>query len=110
MREVAGKVAFITGGASGMGLGMARAFAAAGMRVVIGHGFGLGINTVAEIMLAATSAAVLEGLECVGPLKTADDIVKEKLDLGRGRLALPGGPGLGVELDTQRLERYRFAF
>jgi muconate cycloisomerase len=89
---------------------MVETAAAAGMRVVIGHGFGLGINTVAEIMLAATSAAVLEGLECVGPLKTADDIVKEKLDLGSGRLALPGGPGLGVELDTQRLERYRFAF
>lgn len=89
---------------------MVETAAAAGMRVVIGHGFGLGINTVAEIMLAATSAAVLEGLECVGPLKTADDIVKDKLDLGRGRLALPGGPGLGVELDTQRLERYRFAF
>ncbi|MEH3106479.1 MAG: SDR family NAD(P)-dependent oxidoreductase [Sphingomonas fennica] len=30
-----GKVAFITGGASGMGLGMARAFAKAGMKVVI---------------------------------------------------------------------------
>ncbi len=83
---------------------------AAGMRVVVGHGFGLGINTVAEIMLAVTSEAVLEGLECVGPLKTADDIVTEKLDLGRGRIDVPGGPGLGVELDAQRLERYRFAF
>ncbi len=83
---------------------------AAGMRVVIGHGFGLGINTMAEIMLAATSEAVLQGLECVGPLKTADDIVTNKLDLGRGRMDLPGGPGLGVELDAERLERYRFAF
>lgn len=35
MKEVTGKVAFITGGASGIGLGMARAFARAGMRVVI---------------------------------------------------------------------------
>lgn len=35
MREVAGKVAFITGGGSGMGLGMARAFTAAGMKVAI---------------------------------------------------------------------------
>ena len=89
---------------------MVETAAAAGMRVVVGHGFGLGINTVAEIMLAATSDAVLEGLECVGPLKTADDIVKRKLDLGRGRLELPGGPGLGVELDAERLARYRFAF
>ncbi|MBV1931676.1 MAG: SDR family NAD(P)-dependent oxidoreductase [Porticoccaceae bacterium] len=36
MKDVAGKVAFITGGASGMGLGMARSFAAAGMKVMIG--------------------------------------------------------------------------
>jgi NAD(P)-dependent dehydrogenase (short-subunit alcohol dehydrogenase family) len=35
VREVEGKVAFITGGGSGVGLGMARAFVAAGMRVAI---------------------------------------------------------------------------
>lgn len=35
MKNVEGKVAFITGGASGMGLGMARAFAKAGMKVMI---------------------------------------------------------------------------
>ena len=34
MREVRGKTAFITGGASGMGLAMARSFAKAGMKVV----------------------------------------------------------------------------
>jgi muconate cycloisomerase len=82
---------------------------AAGMRCVVGHGFGLGINTVAEIMLAATSANVIDGLECVGPLKTADDIVTEKHDLGSGALALPPGPGLGVTLDEAKLARYRFA-
>jgi L-alanine-DL-glutamate epimerase-like enolase superfamily enzyme len=81
---------------------------AAGLRVVIGHGFGLGVNTMAEIMLAATSRAVIEGLECVGPLKTADDIVTHKLDLTRGEIALPGGAGLGVELDEEKMRRYRF--
>jgi len=35
MQDVQGKTAFITGGASGMGLGMAKAFANAGMKVVI---------------------------------------------------------------------------
>ncbi len=35
MQDVQGKTAFITGGASGMGLGMARAFASNGMKVVI---------------------------------------------------------------------------
>jgi NAD(P)-dependent dehydrogenase (short-subunit alcohol dehydrogenase family) len=36
MQEVERKTAFVTGGASGIGLGMTRAFAAAGMNVVIG--------------------------------------------------------------------------
>jgi NADP-dependent 3-hydroxy acid dehydrogenase YdfG len=35
MEPVEGAVAFITGGASGMGLGMARVFSKAGMRIVI---------------------------------------------------------------------------
>jgi len=80
---------------------------AAGMKVVIGHGFGLGVNTVAEIMLACTSTEVLEGLECVGPLKTADDIVTHKLDISNGQMALPDGPGLGVELDEKKVRSYQ---
>ena len=81
---------------------------AAGIRCVVGHGFGLGVNTMAEIMVAATSANVIDGLECVGPLKTRDDIVTHKLDLSSGSLALPPGPGLGVVLDDAKLAQYRF--
>lgn len=81
---------------------------AAGIRVVIGHGFGLGINTMAEIMVAATSDNVLEGLECVGPLKTSDDIVTRKLDLSRGSIAVPDVPGLGVTLDEEKIARYAY--
>ncbi len=80
----------------------------AGLQVVIGHGFGLGVSTVAEIMLASTSRSVIEGLECVGPLKTTDDIVTSKLNLSSGEVPLPGGPGLGVELDETKMQRYRF--
>lgn len=81
---------------------------AAGVRCVLGHGFGLGVNTMAEIMLGASAPNVIEGLECVGPLKTADDVVRHKLDLGRGTLDVPDGPGFGVELDEDKVARYRF--
>jgi muconate cycloisomerase len=82
---------------------------AAGIRCVIGHGFGLGISTMAEIMFACTSANVIDGLECVGPLKTTDDIVTSKLDLTSGAIDLPRGPGLGVTLDEEKLARYSFS-
>lgn len=49
MKDVVDKVAFITGGASGMGLAMARSFSAAGMKVVI-----------ADIEQAALDAAATE--------------------------------------------------
>ena len=50
MKDVKGKTAFITGGASGIGLGIAQAFAAAGMNVVI--------TDVEETALAEAAATV----------------------------------------------------
>jgi muconate cycloisomerase len=80
---------------------------AAGIRCVLGHGFGLGVNTTAEIMLAATQANVIDGLECVGPLKTTDDIITRRIDMSNGTLPLPQGLGLGCELDDEKLVKYR---
>jgi NAD(P)-dependent dehydrogenase (short-subunit alcohol dehydrogenase family) len=55
MRELAGKTAFVTGGASGIGLALGRAFAEAGMKVML-----------ADIEADALSAAV-KSLHNVGP-------------------------------------------
>ena len=54
MRELAGKTAFVTGGASGIGLALGRAFAQAGMKVML-----------ADIEADALAAAV-ESLRDVG--------------------------------------------
>jgi muconate cycloisomerase len=81
--------------------------AAAGLRVVIGHGFGLTLSTLAEAALAATSAAVLPGCEAVGPLKMAADVVGEPIDLDHGVLKLPDSAGLGASVDLHALGRYR---
>ncbi len=55
MRELAGRTAFVTGGASGIGLALGRAFAEAGMKVML-----------ADIETGALSAAV-KSLHNVGP-------------------------------------------
>jgi NAD(P)-dependent dehydrogenase (short-subunit alcohol dehydrogenase family) len=55
MRELAGKTAFVTGGAGGIGLSMAQAFARAGMKVMI-----------ADIETNALGAAV-DGLRRITP-------------------------------------------
>jgi muconate cycloisomerase len=80
---------------------------AAGIPVVLGHGFGLDPSTLAEVMLAASSRAVLPGLECVGPLKVKDTVATTRLDISSGSIALPPGPGLGIALDDAKLEAYR---
>ena len=55
MRELAGKAAFVTGGASGIGLALGRALRQAGMKVML-----------ADIEKAPLAAAV-EDLKSVGP-------------------------------------------
>lgn len=80
---------------------------AAGLPVVIGHGFGLDPSTIAEIMVAASSRNVLAGLECVGPLKVKDTVCTTRLDISSGSMQLPAGPGVGVSLDKAKLEAYR---
>ena len=58
MRDVAGKTAFVTGGASGIGLAMARSFAAAGMNVAIAD-IEEGALQAATAGLAPTNAEII---------------------------------------------------
>ncbi|MEQ8194255.1 MAG: mandelate racemase/muconate lactonizing enzyme family protein [Rhodospirillales bacterium] len=85
---------------------MAATAEAAGLQVVMGHGFGLDLSTTAEIMLGATSRNFVPGLECVGPLKVVDTVATTRLDIGKGRIKLPSGPGLGIDLDEAKLAKY----
>jgi muconate cycloisomerase len=81
--------------------------AAAGLRVVIGHGFGLTPSTLAEVAVAAVSEAVIDGCEAVGPLKMAGDVVTEPVRLDTGVLRLSDLPGLGTTVDADAVARYR---
>jgi muconate cycloisomerase len=83
--------------------------AAAGIRSVVGHGFGLSPSTLAEVQVAACSEAVLPGCEAVGPLKMAADVVTEPLVLDHGVIRLSDAPGIGFVIDHNALKRLRVA-
>jgi muconate cycloisomerase len=88
-------------------LAMVECAAAAGLRVVIGHGFGLTLSTLAEATVAAVSDAIIDGCEAVGPLKMAGDVVVEPVRLDAGAIRLGDRPGLGATVEPDALKRYR---
>jgi len=83
-----------------------QAAAERGVRSVITSTFEAGIGVVAALHLAAASPAVT--LECgLATLHLlADDLLIENLLVRDGFLAVPTGPGLGVALDWEALDRY----
>jgi len=79
---------------------------AAGQKVVMGHGFGLDLSTMAELLLGFSSSNILPGLECVGPLKVTDTITPTGIDISKGFFSLPEGSGLTIDIDEKKLLRY----
>ena len=82
---------------------------AAGLKVVMGHGFGLDMSTMTEIMVGAAFANIMPGLECVGPLKVTDTVATTKLDISTGSYTLPAVTGHGIKLDPEKMARYGVA-
>lgn len=79
---------------------------AAGLVCHMGSNLELGIATAAMLHLAAacpTVACEAFPPDILGPLYHEWDIIKEPLQLGPVFGVVPEGPGLGVELDPQRL-------
>ncbi len=77
-----------------------------GVPVILGHGFGLTLNTLAELHLAACTPAIVDGCESVGPIKMADDVVKEPMIMNRGVVPVPTKPGLGANLEEEKIKKY----
>ena len=96
------------------GIGPARKVAAiaesAMMGCTIGSNLELGVGTAAMIHLAmATPGITAADFPCdiIGPLYYTDDLLTEPLALSGGKAQPPARPGLGVELDEEKVRRYR---
>jgi muconate cycloisomerase len=71
------------------------------------HNQPLGIASAAQVHLGAARADALgHAMELFGHVMLEDDLVLDGLDYAGGRVRVPAGPGLGVELDAGALERY----
>lgn len=80
-----------------------------------------GVGNAANIHLTASTACISEA--CVIPITTlagreqtkvggmffTDDIITEPYTYKDGHLIVPDGPGLGIELDQAKVDRYRVA-
>lgn len=80
---------------------------AAGIPCIIGRGFQLSIGAAAEIHVAASSQNIIHPSEMVGPLKAQDDVVVTPLDMSRGFVEVPKGHGLGLEIDSAKMTKYK---
>jgi len=81
---------------------------AAGVRVMVSTLLETGIGIAGALHLAATvDGSHAHGLGTAALL--ASDLLLRPLRISGGRMAVPAGPGLGVELDPDAVERYRAA-
>jgi muconate cycloisomerase len=80
---------------------------ALGMKCVLGHGFTLGINSLCEIHMAAAMTNIFMPIETTGMLKVVEDIIAEPITVEGGSVEVPAAPGLGAELDREKLARFQ---
>jgi L-alanine-DL-glutamate epimerase-like enolase superfamily enzyme len=95
------------------GIGPARAIAefaqSVGIKCTIGSNLELGVGSAAMIHLALSAGIDADTYPCdiIGPLFYEDDVLTEPLPIGGGSARVHDRPGLGVQLDEEKVEIYR---
>jgi muconate cycloisomerase len=82
----------------------------AGIKCTIGSNLELGVGSAAMIHLALSAPAIDAGsfpCDIIGPLFYEDDILTDPLPIRGGSAALHDRPGLGIELDEEKVAKYR---
>lgn len=80
---------------------------AAGIGLYGGTMLEAGIGTVASAHLFSTFPKLAWGTELFGPLLLSEEILVEPLSYGNFTLKVPNKPGLGIELDEDRVSFFR---
>jgi glucarate dehydratase len=65
----------------------------------------LGISTACHLQLVASTPEIRHAIDTVYYLMV-DDIVTKPFTIENGVMIVPDGPGLGVEVDVEKLEHY----
>jgi glucarate dehydratase len=76
-----------------------------GLGVNLHSGGELGLSTACHLQVASALGLGDFAADSMYPL-LADDVVTEPIGLREGALAVPCGPGLGVEVDLDKLRHY----
>jgi L-alanine-DL-glutamate epimerase-like enolase superfamily enzyme len=79
--------------------------AAAGISALLGGRPALGIATAAMLHLAAATPPLSDANESAYH-QLQDDVLAEPLEIADGMMTVPQGPGLGIEVDRAKIERY----
>jgi muconate cycloisomerase len=80
-----------------------------------------GVGNLANLQLAAAAPSVV--LSCVVPVSTpaeqqngqiagiyyADDLITEAMSFVDGAIELPNGPGMGIDIDLAKIEKFKVA-
>jgi muconate cycloisomerase len=77
-----------------------------GVPCVIGAMPELGIGTAAAVHLGLAMTNLHDPCDAAGVMYHAHDVIEERFDIHDGTIRPPDGPGLGVTLDRDALERY----
>jgi L-alanine-DL-glutamate epimerase-like enolase superfamily enzyme len=83
--------------------------ALAGLSCTVGSNLELGIGSAAMTHLAIATAGISPEFPCdiIGQFYYEDDIVQERLPIVAGQARPNNKPGLGVELDDEKIAKYR---
>ena len=79
---------------------------AAGVPAIMHCGHDLGPKTAAMLHIAAACPAYSLANDCTY-YGLEDDIITEPFPIRQGKMQVPAAPGLGIEIDPDKLERYR---